>query len=316
MLDPMIQALLQRLPQLTSYAIWEKSPAEAREDFRQFCSFGAPGNLPIGKVENISAGSIPLRSYTPVARDSELLPVIIYFHGGGFVLGDLDCYDALCRTLANEGGCRVISVDYRLAPEHSFPAAVDDCFAVVQWVENHAPELLVDANRIAVAGNSAGGNLAAVVCQKAKESRNSPEIAFQLLIYPALRLSSDPEPGEEAGSGAEMGFPLDTRALNWFYRYYVPEGMDPSDPRLSPLNAADLTGLPPAYIVTAGLDPLKDDAVAYSERLKQAGVAVVHVDYPGMIHGFFSMQGLIPLASNAIAAAAHAVQHALAEGGA
>ena len=171
MLDPMIQALLQRLPQLTSYAIWEKSPAEAREDFRQFCSFGAPGNLPIGKVENISAGSIPLRSYTPVARDSELLPVIIYFHGGGFVLGDLDCYDALCRTLANESGCRVISVDYRLAPEHSFPAAVDDCFAVVQWVENHAPELLVDANRIAVAGDSAGGNLAAVVCQKAKEKQ-------------------------------------------------------------------------------------------------------------------------------------------------
>ena len=309
----MIQALLQRMPQLTSYAIWEKSPAEAREDFRRFCEFAAPRDLPIGKVENSAAGSIPLRSYMPVAGDSEMLPAIIYFHGGGFVLGDLDCYDALCRTLANESGCRVISVDYRLAPEHPFPAAVDDCFTAVRWVEDHAAELLVDANRIAVAGDSAGGNLAAVICQKAKENRNSPEIAFQLLIYPALRLAVDRQPTGDARP--ESGFPLDTRALNWFYRYYVPEEVDLADPRLSPLMAPDVAGLPPAYIVSAGPDPLKDDADAYAERLKQAGVAVVYVDYPGMIHGFFSMQRLIPLASDAIAAAAHAVQHALAEDG-
>jgi acetyl esterase/lipase len=314
MLDPMIQALLQRLPQLTSYAIWEKSPLEAREDFRHFCEFAAPKDLPIGKVENIAAGTIPLRSYTPVAGDREMLPAIIYFHGGGFVLGDLDCYDALCRTLANESCCRVISVDYRLAPEHPFPAAVDDSFAAIRWVEDHAVELFVDANRIAVAGDSAGGNLAAVVCQKAKENKGSPQIAFQLLIYPSLRLTIDLRL-PEADADAEAGFPLDTRALNWFYRYYVPEEVDLAGPRLSPLIAPDVAGLPPAYIVSAGLDPLKDDAVAYTERLKQAGVAVVHVDYPGMIHGFFSMQGLIPLASNAIAAAAHAVQHALADDG-
>ena len=312
MLDPMIQALLQRVPQLTSYAVWEKSPAEAREDFRRFSEFAAPRDLPIGKVENISAGAIPLRSYTPVAGGTELLPAIVYFHGGGFVLGDLDSYDALCRTLANESGCRVISVDYRLAPEHPFPCAVDDSFAAVQWVEDNAAELLVDANRIAVAGDSAGGNLAAVACQRAKEHKGSPQIAFQLLIYPGLRLLVERRPGTENDAG-EAGFPLDVRALNWFHSFYVPEGTDPDDPRLSPLLAKDLAGLPPAYIVTAGLDPLRNDAIAYAERLKQAGVAVVQVDYPTMIHGFFSMQGLIPLATSAIAAAAHSVQQAFAE---
>ena len=312
MLDPMIEALLQRVPQLASYAIWQKSPAEAREDFRRFSEFAAPKDLPIGKVENITAGAIPLRSYMPVAGGTELLPAIIYFHGGGFVLGDLDSYDALCRTLANESGCRVIAVDYRLAPEHPFPSAVDDSFAAVQWVEENAADLLVDANRIAVAGDSAGGNLAAVVCQKAKENRNSPEIAFQLLIYPALRLGIERQPAGENDS-SDAGFPLDVRALNWFHSFYVPEGADPDDPRLSPLVAKNLAGLPPAYIVTAGLDPLRADAIAYAERLKQADVAVVQVDYATMIHGFMSMQGLIPLATSAIAAAAHSVQQALSD---
>jgi acetyl esterase len=308
MLDPMIEALLQRVPQLTSYAIWEKTPAEAREDFRRFSEFAAPKDLPIGKVENLSAGTIPLRSYTPIAGGTEALPAIIYFHGGGFVLGDLDSYDALCRTLANESGCRVISVDYRLAPEHPFPAAVEDGFAALQWIESHAADLPVDANRIAVAGDSAGGNLAAVVCQKAKENRSSPEIAFQILIYPALRLIPQ---RHAAGEEIEAAFPLDLRAMNWFQSLYVPQDADPADPRLCPLEARDLTGLPPAYIVTAGLDPLRSDAIAYAERLKQAGVSATHVDYPGMIHGFFSMQGLIPLATAAIAAAAHAAQQAL-----
>src|SRR5438105_9838328 len=188
MLDPMIQALLQRVPQLTSYAIWEKSAAEARADFKRFSEFAAPRDLPIGKIENVMADTIPLRSYSPVAGGTELLPGIVFFHGGGFVLGDLDCYDALCRTLANESCCRVIAVDYRLAPEHPFPAAVEDCFAAVQWLEDHAAELCLDANRIAVAGDSAGGNLAAVMCQLAKARRGSPSIGFQLLIYPALRL--------------------------------------------------------------------------------------------------------------------------------
>lgn len=309
----MIQALLERAPQLASYAIWEKSPAEAREDFRRFCQFAAPHDLPIGKVENITAGTIPLRTYSPIAGGTGMLPAIIYFHGGGFVLGDLDSYDALCRTLANESDCRVVSVDYRLAPEHPFPAAIEDSLAAVQWVEDHAAELQVDANRIAVAGDSAGGNLAALVCQKAKENKGAPQIAFQLLIYPELSLGTGRSGTEETGEFPKMGFPLDPRALRWFHHYYLPEGVDPADPRLSPLSASDLSGLPGAYIVTAGLDPLRYDAIAYAGRLKQAGVAAVQIDYPTMIHGFFSMQGLIPLASGAIAAAAHAAQHALTE---
>lgn len=311
----MIQALLERVPQLASYAVWEKSPAEAREDFRRFCEFAAPHDLPIGKVENVTAGTIPLRTYSPIAGGTAMLPAIVYFHGGGFVLGDLDSYDALCRTLANESNCRVISVDYRLAPEHPFPAAIEDCVAAVKWVEDHAAELLVDANHIAVAGDSAGGNLAALVCQKAQENRGVPQIAFQLLIYPALSLGPRRPVAEETGELPQMGFPLDPRGLRWFQRYYIPEHMDPADPRLSPLSASDLAGLPAAYIVTAGLDPLRKDAIAYAERLKQAGVAAVQIDYPTMIHGFFSMQGLIPLASGAIAAAAHAAQQALAEEG-
>ena len=313
MLDPMIQALLERVPQLGSYPIWEKSPAEAREDYRRFCQFAAPHDLPIGKIEDITAGTVPLRTYSPIAGGTGMLPAIVYFHGGGFVLGDLDSYDALCRTLANESNCRVIAVDYRLAPEHPFPAAVEDCLAAVQWVEDHAAELLVDANHIAVAGDSAGGNLAALVCQKAKENKGVPQIAFQLLIYPALALGLPRSYSEESGELPEMGFPLDPRALSWFLRYYIPDGVDPADPRLSPLSARDLTGLPPAYIVTAGLDPLRNDAIAYVDRLKAAGVPAVQIDYPTMIHGFFSMQGLIPLASGAITAAAHAAQHALAE---
>jgi acetyl esterase len=313
MLDPMVQALLQRVPQLTSYAIWQKSPAEARADFKRFCLFAAPKDLPIGKIENVTAGTIPLRCYSPVAGGTELLPGIIYFHGGGFVLGDLDCYDALCRTLANESSCRVISVDYRLAPEHPFPAAVEDGFAAVQWVEDHAAELCVDANQIAVAGDSAGGNIAAVVCQLAKSNRGAPNIGFQLLIYPALRLDVAVQNGTGSDPATGTGFPLDLRGLNWFHRMYVPEEADAVDPRLSPLFAPDLAGLPPAYILTAGLDLLRADAIAYADRLKQAGVPVVHVDYETMIHGFLSMQGLIPLANDAIAAAAHAVSHALSQ---
>jgi len=232
------------------------------------------------------------------------LPAIIYFHGGGFVVGDLACYDGLCRALANESGCRVISVDYRLAPEFPFPAAVEDCFAAVTLIEENATDLGVDPNGLAVAGDSAGGNLAAVVSQLAKE-KGSPRIGFQLLIYPTTKINF-----ETSERNFSAGFFLDSRTIDWFRNHYVPPGTE-ADPRLSPLDAKDVTGLPPAYIVTAGFDPLHEEGVAYAEKLKQAGVKVMQVDYPSMIHGFFSMPGLIPMASEAIRAAAHAVRDAL-----
>ena len=309
-LDPVIQALFQQVPQLASYPMWEKSPAQARFEFKALCQFADPKVAAIGKTEDIAAdgpaGSISLRVYTPVAAGGAALPAIVYFHGGGFVLGDLDCYDGLCRALANESGCRVISVDYRLAPEHPFPAGIEDCFAATKWVEENAPDLGVDPNRLAIAGDSAGGNLAAVTCLLAKENKTKPSIAFQLLIYPVTKL--------ERGHSMRpygSGYLLDNRTIEWFRKHYLPEGTNLDDPRLSPLDAKDVSGLPPAYIVTAGFDPLRDEGVAYAEKLKQAGVKVSQVDYPTMIHGFFSMQGLIPFSTGAIAAAAHAVRDAL-----
>ena len=309
-LDPVIQALFERLPQLASAAVWEKTPAEARIDFKRFCQFADPHVAAIGKTEDIKvpgpAGPLALRIYTPVAAGGAALPAIVYLHGGGFVVGDLDCYDGLCRTLANESGCRLISVDYRLAPEHPFPAAVDDCFAAFHWVETNAPDISVDPNRLAVAGDSAGGNLAAAVCLMAKQNKSKPQIAYQLLIYPDTRVGRTPSKRPFAS-----GYFLDNRTIERFHSYYVPAGVDPADPRLSPVEAKDVSGLPPAYIVTAGFDPLREEGIAYAEKLKRAGVAVMQVDYPTMIHGFFSMQGLIPMASEAIAAAAHAVRDAM-----
>jgi len=307
-LDPLIEALFRQTPQFASFPMWEKSPAQARQEFKWLCHLADPMGGPIGKTEDIRApgpqGPIPLRIYTPVASGSAALPAIVYFHGGGFVVGDLDCYDGLCRALANESGCRVISVDYRLAPEHPFPAGVEDCFAAVTWIEANAPDLGVDPNRLAVAGDSAGGNLAAVTCLLAK-AKGGPSIDFQLLIYPATRIGSDP-----VKSSFSAGFFLDSSTIDWFRKHYVPAGTPP-DPRLSPLDAPDMTGLPPACVVTAGFDPLRDEGIAYAEKLKQAGVKVIQVDYPTMVHGFFSMPGLIPLASEAVRAAAHAVRDAL-----
>jgi acetyl esterase len=307
--DPFIKSLFKEMPKLANLKVWELSPVQARAEFKMLCAL-AVGNLaPIGKIETIEAETgeriIPLRIYTPVAAGGSALPAVIYFHGGGFVLGDLDCYDSVCRALANESGCRVISVAYRLAPEHKFPAAVEDCLAAVKWVEAKAPNLGVDPNRIAVAGDSAGGNLAAVVTQLTK-GKGGPHIAYQLLIYPITALHWD-SPSAYAFSGIFLNQPR----VNWFYKQYVPEDIDASDPRISPLAAEDFSGLPPAYIVSAGFDALHDEGIAYGDRLKAAGVKVRHVDYPTMIHGFFSLPAFIPLASEALAAAGAALREAL-----
>jgi acetyl esterase len=309
-LDPFVQALFERMPLLANYRLWEKTPRQAREEFRAWCEIADPKVVPIGKAEDVEAegpqGAIKLRLYTPVAPGATTLPAIVYFHGGGFVLGDLDCYDTLCRTLANESGCRVVSVDYRLAPEHPFPAAVEDSFAALKWVEANATTLAIDPNRVVVAGDSAGGNLAAVMCLLAKDNKDNPKIVFQLLIYPPTNLG-----GVSSLRSFASGYLSDRRSIDWFQSHYVPKDADPNDPRLSPLAAKDASRLPPAYIVTAGLDLLREEDVAYAEKLKQAGVAVTLVDYPTMIHGFFAMSGVIPLASEAITAAARAVKQAV-----
>jgi acetyl esterase len=309
-LDPVVTAVFERYPDLLTYKVWEKTPEEAREAYCKLCNASDLKDVAIGKLETLQApgpaGPLALRTYTPVAPGRAPLPAIIYFHGGGFVMGDLDTHDALCRTLANESGCRLFSVKYRLAPEFPFPAAVDDAFAALKWVEDNATELEIAPNAIAVAGDSAGGNLAAVMCLLAKANGDSPHIAFQMLFYPSISLTR-----EFVKRQFGQGYRLDDRAIQWFYSHYMPAGSDPMDERLSPIAAKNASGLPPAYVLTGGFDPLRDEAIAYAAKLKAAGVTVTHVDYPTMIHGFLTMQSWIPLAGQAIAAAGQAVKDAL-----
>jgi len=283
---------------------------DAREMYRGIAATLDAQGVAIGKVEdrNIPGpdGEIPVRIYTPVAAGSDALPVLVYYHGGGWVIGDLETHDALCRTLANEAGCKVVAVDYRLAPEHVFPAAVDDCYAALKWVEANGASIGVDATRIAVAGDSAGGNLAAVISQIAKAEKG-PRIALQLLIYPVTDTDIDTGSYKEN----ESGYFLERDGMIWFFDHYL-KGTDRNDPRVAPLKATSLAGLPPAYVVTAGFDPLRDEGRAYAEALKAAGVPTEHVNYEGMIHGFFNLQGVLDVGREAVKSAAKALKTGLA----
>jgi acetyl esterase len=310
-LDRHVKALLDQMAAIGAPKLWELGPQAARAAMRM--SIFRTNDVAIGATADRTfpgpSGAVGLRIYTPLSATAPLLPGLVFFHGGGFVLGDLESHDGLCRTLANESRCRVVSVDYRLAPEYPFPAAVEDCFAAVRWVAANAAELGIDAARIAVGGDSAGGNLAAVTAVLAKKA-GGPKLAFQLLIYPVAQLG-----GAETASMREnaKGYFLEKASMEWFTRLYCPEPNQRSDPRLSPLLARDVTGLPPAYVVTAGFDPLRDEGKAYADKLDAAGVSVTYVNYPGMIHGFFSFRGLVPKAREAVAAAAAALHAGLTQ---
>jgi acetyl esterase len=304
-LDKNVKALLEQFAALKLPKSWEIGPQAARAAMKM--GIFRKGDTPIGKVEDKLIdgpdGKLGVRIYTPVSTDSATLPGLVFFHGGGFVLGDLDTHDDLCRVLSNESGFRVVSVDYRLAPEHPFPAAVNDCFAATHWVASHAAELGIEPRRLAVGGDSAGGNLAAVVAQLARAG--GPTIAFQLLIYPVAQLGAPDTPSMRENA---KGYFLEKEGMDWFTRLYAPDKDHRNDPRLSPLRCTDLSGLPPAYLITAGFDPLRDEGKAYADALDKAGVPVTYVNYPGMVHGFFSMRGFIPKAREAIAAAAAAMR--------
>jgi acetyl esterase len=304
-LDRHVKALLDQFAALKMPKSWEIGPQAARAAMKM--GIFRKGDTQIGRVEDRTiegpGGALGVRIYTPISTSSTVLPGLVFFHGGGFVLGDLDTHDDLCRVLCNESGFRVVSVDYRLAPEHPFPAAVDDCFAATHWIASNAAELGIEVGRLAVGGDSAGGNLAAVVAQLARSG--GPAIAFQLLIYPVAQLGAPDTPSMRENA---KGYFLEKEGMDWFTRLYAPNKDHRNDPRLSPLRCPDLSGLPPAYLITAGFDPLRDEGKAYADALDKAGVPVTYVNYPGMVHGFFSMRGFIPKAREAIAAAAAAMR--------
>lgn len=310
-LDKHVKVLLDQMAALGGPKLWELGPQAARAAMKM--SIFRSNDVPIGATEDrritTPQGELGMRIYTPLHASAPILPGVVFFHGGGFVLGDLDSHDGLCRTLSNESGCRVVSVDYRLAPEHPFPAAVEDCMCATEWVAANAADIGIDGGRIAVGGDSAGGNLAAVVATLAKK-KGGPKLSFQLLIYPVAQLG-----GAETASMQEnaKGYFLEKASMDWFTRLYCPDATQRSDPRLSPLLARDVTGLPPAYIVTAGFDPLRDEGKAYADKLDAAGVPVTYVNYPGMVHGFFSFRALVPKAREAVAAAAAALRAGLTQ---
>jgi acetyl esterase len=267
------------------------TPAEAREMYMaaRFTTNPEPPQLESARPLSIPAphGSIPARIYTPkrLRQTAGLAPCLVFFHGGGFVIGNLDSHDVACRQLAHEGELIVISVDYRLAPEHKFPAAPEDAIAATKWVAANAQQLGVDAARLFVGGDSAGGNLAAVTAIAVRET--GPKLAGQVLIYPATDFAMNHPSHREP----ETSLLLTHSVIKWFIDHYMGDA-DRSDWRASPVRAK-LEGLPPAYVLVAGADPLRDEGNEYAERLTQAGVAVTYRFFPGQFHGFFTMGKLL-----------------------
>jgi acetyl esterase len=298
--DPQAQAFLDRLVELGMPAFGEQPVEEAR----QLQEAGAPGLFgPLVEVpfEDRSlpgpAGPIPVRVFRPGAEPA---PVLIYFHGGGWVLGSIVTAHGVCATLARLAGCVVCSVDYRLAPEHRFPAALDDAWAVTTWVAEHAQELGGRPGALAVGGDSAGGNLAAVCSLRARDI--GLPLALQLLVYPVLDADLETSTYREFADG----YFLTAHGMGWFWDQYMPAG-DRFDPDASPLRAHDVAGVAPALVILAENDPLRDEGEAYARRLEEAGVPVTLSRYDGMIHGFFRMPGVIDRANDALAEAAAAL---------
>jgi acetyl esterase len=282
-LDPTVEVMLQQMAEAQGPALNEMSPPEAREMYR---TLNAASPKPeVASVEDTKAGEIPIRVYK-VSEQGEQ-PVVVFFHGGGWVIGDLETHDSACRQLAIATKCTVIAVDYRLAPEHPFPASIDDCFEATKWVAENAASLGVDPSKLSVAGDSAGGNLAACVCLKAREV-SGPAICFQLLIYPV----TDARMNTESYEANKDGYMLTRDGMQWFWDLYT-GGQHANHPHASPLSAPDLSGLPAACIITAEYDPLRDEGEAYGEALQAAGVTTNTVRFDGMIHGFFAMTDML-----------------------
>lgn len=312
MLDPQAQTLLERIAAAGRPSIDTLPPVEARQAYREARVPLQPPPPDVGAVEDRDVpgphGPIGIRILRPLGSNSaESLPALIYFHGGGFVVGDLDTHDTICRSLANAARCAVVSIDYRMGPEHKFPKAVDDCIAATRWVCAQAAQLHLDAGRIAVGGDSAGGNLATVTALAARDN-GGPELAFQLLIYPTTTLRHDTPSTAALADGHLLTFDL----MKYFRAAYLNGPADRNDWRASPLLAPDLARLPPALVITAGYDPLRDEGRAYADRLEAAGVNTEYYCYTGMIHGFITMGKVLDAANDAILRSAAALSRAFA----
>jgi acetyl esterase len=298
LLDPDAAAVYKAFREAGRPAYETLTPPEAREFYlaARFVSNPEPPELKSVEPLTIPApqGSIPARIYTPniLRNTTGLAPGLVFFHGGGWTIGNLDSHDVVSRKLADEGQLIVISVDYRLAPEHKFPAAVDDAIASTKWIAANSNRLGIDASRLVVGGDSAGGNLAAVVAISARDG-NGPAIAAQLLIYPAVDFAMT----HPSHSEPETSILLTHSVIRWFRDNYLNGTADDGDWRASPARAKTLIGLPPAYVLTAGADPLRDEGDEYAARLREAGVPVTYRHFSGQFHGFFTMGKLLQQAN-------------------
>ena len=299
--DPQVQAMRNQRALDGTPQLYTLSLEEARE--ADLASIRAAGGDPEPVYEVTDSwlpgpdGDLPVRIYRPSAERP--LPALLYYFGGGWTLGSIDTADGISRSLANAAGCLVVTVGYRLAPEHPFPAAVEDCHAALRWVASAAEEIGADPTRLAVGGDSAGGNLAAVVALLARDE-GEIDLAGQLLVYPNTDLLA------EGGSITENNddWLFNHQSVEWYRKHYLADPLDGENPLVSPLRAKDLSDLPPALVITAEYDPLRDQGEEYAARLSEAGATVELTRYPGMVHGFFAMAGIVDGCTAAIAQSA------------
>jgi acetyl esterase len=305
-LDPQARQVLDQLAALGLPPNHMVSPQQARENMRNRPRVDGPE---VAKVEDRSVSwrdaEVPVRIYTPAGTGP--FPILIWCHGGGMVVGDLDTADPTARHLTVQAGCVTVSVDYRLAPETKFPGACDDCYAAAVWASDNAASIQGDASRMAVGGDSAGGNLAAVVAQMARDRAN-PDLAFQLLVYPMTSLDFEtPSYVDNAD-----GYLLTRDSMKWYWDQYLGASDDPNHPYAVPSRAGSFKNLPPALVITAEFDPLRDEGEAYAKSLEADGVPTTHSRYDGMIHGFFGMSGAVDKAGQAVSEAAAAMKKTFA----
>jgi len=292
-LHPQVIDLINRVKEAGVRPTHELTPQEAREQMEEMSKVRDQERTEVGAIEDRvvpgPAGSIPVRIYRSPHGGLGPQPALMFFHGGGHVVGSIESHDLVARNLCVGADCTVVSVDYRMGPEDPFPAAPEDCFAATRWVAENADSMGIDPARIAVGGDSAGGNLAAVVALMARKS-GGPGLCFQLLVYPVADYAFNTQSYETFAEGAGI---LTAAGMRWFAGHYLARQEDRSDWRAAPLRAPDHGDLPPALVITAECDVLHDEGVAYANALKDAGVAVEHRNYPGMIHGFFSFAPVI-----------------------